>query len=118
MNKKRVNRISAEIQRVLSSAILEGLKDPRVDPLRAGITDVEVTNDLSFAYVYVTVIGDDDVKEETMQGFEHARGYLKKVIGEEVEIRHVPQLIFKLDESQERGMHIEKLIDKIHAEDE
>ncbi|MDO5754797.1 MAG: 30S ribosome-binding factor RbfA [Tissierellia bacterium] len=117
MNEKRVKRISMEIQKVISNAVYHGLRDPRIDSLKTGITDVDVTNDLSFAYVYISIIGDEEEKKETLKGFENARGYLKKLIGEEVDLRHIPQLIFKLDESQERGMHIEKLIDEIRSDE-
>ena len=108
MNIKRVRRISSEIKKVISSSIINSLKDPRIDKLNVSVTDVKVTNDLSFATVYIAVIGDDEMNK--------AKGFLKKQIGESVDLRHVPQLIFKIDETSEQSMHIENLIKSIHEE--
>lgn len=118
MNKKRVDRISQEIKKVLSNVLYNGLKDPRIDPLKVGITACDVTNDLSFCTVYISVIGDRETKERTIEGFKKARGFLKKEIAQGVDVRHVPQLIFKLDETQENAMAINRLIEEIHHESE
>ena len=116
MNIKRVRRISSEIKKVISSSIINSLKDPRIDKLNVSVTDVKVTNDLSFATVYIAVIGDDEKKKQTLEGLNKAKGFLKKQIGESVDLRHVPQLIFKIDETSEKSMHIENLIKSIHEE--
>ncbi|WP_297813753.1 30S ribosome-binding factor RbfA [uncultured Finegoldia sp.] len=116
MNIKRVRRISSEIKKVISNCILNSIKDPRIDKLNVSITEVKVTNDLSFATIYVDVIGDDDKKEKTLEGLNKAKGYIKKEIGDSIDLRHVPQLIFKLDNTSEQGMHIENLIKVIHDE--
>ena len=116
MNIKRVRRISSEIKKVISSSIINSLKDPRIDKLNVSVTDVKVTNDLSFATVYIAVIGDDEKKKQTLEGLNKAKGFLKKQIGESVDLRHVPQLIFKIDETTEKSMHIENLIKSIHEE--
>lgn len=114
MNEKRINRIASEINKVVSGSLYNGLKDPNIDPIYTGITDVKVTNDLSFATIYISVIGDDKKKEETLKGFENAKGFLKREISKSVKLRHTPELIFKLDESTERGMHIENLLKEIN----
>lgn len=114
MNEKRIKRIASEINKVVSNCLYNNLKDPNIDSIYTGITDVKVTNDLSFATIYISVIGDDLKKENTLKGFEKAKGYLKREISTQVKLRHTPELIFKLDESTERGMHIEKLIDEIN----
>ena len=116
MNIKRVRRISSEIKKVISSSIINSLKDPRIDKLNVSVTEVKVTNDLSFATVYIAVIGDDEKKKQTLEGLNKAKGFLKKQIGENVDLRHVPQLIFKIDETSEQSMHIENLIKSIHEE--
>ncbi len=118
MNIKRVRRISSEIKKVISNCIINSLKDPRIDKLNVSVTDVKVTNDLSFATVYVAVIGDDDKKKETLEGLNKSKGFLKREIGNNIDLRHIPQLIFKIDETSEHGMHIENLIKSIHEEDE
>lgn len=116
MIEKRVKRISSEINKIVSNLVYTDLKNPHIDPLYTGITGVEVTNDLSFAYIYISVIGDDIKKQETLKGFEESKGYIRKEISRNVDLRHTPSLIFKLDESTERGMHIEKIIDDLNSE--
>lgn len=116
MNIKRVRRISSEIKKVVSNCIINSLKDPRIDKLNVSVTDVKVTNDLSFATVYVAIIGDDEKKKQTLEGLNKAKGFFKKEIGENIDLRHVPQLIFKIDETSEHSMHIENLIKSIHEE--
>lgn len=114
MNQKRVNRISSEINKVISSCLYNGLKDPHIDPIYTGITDVKVTNDLSFANIYISVIGDENKKTKTIEGFKKAKGYLKKEISQKVDLRQVPELIFKLDESTENGMHIANILNELN----
>ncbi|QQK07630.1 30S ribosome-binding factor RbfA [Miniphocaeibacter halophilus] len=114
MNQKRVNRISSEINKVISHCLYNTIKDPNLDPLYTGITGVNVTNDLSFATVYISVIGDDEKKANTIKGFENAKGYLKREISKNVKLRHIPELIFKIDDSTERGMHIENIINELN----
>lgn len=116
MNKKRIQRISSEIHKVVSNCLYNGIKDPRVDPLTTGITSVKVTNDLSFANIYVSVIGDGKKKEQTINGLQKAKGYIKREISKNVDLRHVPELIFKLDLSSERGQHIENILDELNKE--
>lgn len=113
MNPKRISRIASEINKVISHSLYNGLKDPHLDPVYTSITDVRVTNDLSFATVYIGVVGDDLKKANTLKGFENAKGYLKREISKQVKLRHTPELIFKIDESTERGMHIEKILNEL-----
>ena len=118
MKDLRVKRISAEVQRVLSNALYKDLQDPRIDPVRTAIIDVEVMNDLSHAKVYVSVIGDEEVKKDTLEGFKKAEGFLKKEISEGVDLRHIPDLVFILDESSERGARIEEIIRELQDEED
>lgn len=117
MKDLRVKKISAEVQRVLSNALYKDLRDHRIDPVKTAITEVEVMNDLSHAKVYISVIGDEKEKEETLKGFRKAEGFLKKEISQGVDLRLIPDLVFILDESSERGARIEELIREIQDED-
>lgn len=117
MNKKRIQRIAAEIQRIVSSSLINNIKDPRIDKINTSITGVDVTNDLSYATIYFSTIGDDQKKEDTKKGLVSAGGFLRKEIGEKVELRHTPRLIFKLDNTSEHAQHINDLLDKIYEED-
>lgn len=117
MNNKRAHRISAEIKKIISTSLYNDIKDPRIDAINTGITDVQVTNDLSYATVYISIIGNAEKKEESLEGFRQASGFFKKEIAKSVNLRQIPKLIFKLDESTERGIQINNLIEEIHDKD-
>ncbi|CCQ93056.1 Ribosome-binding factor A [[Clostridium] ultunense Esp] len=117
MKNKRINRISEEIRKVVSELITREIKDPRVSPMTS-ITKVQVTNDLSYANIYVSVLGDKEVKEETLNGLTSAKGFVRKEISNRIDLRHAPEPIFHLDESIEHSLYISKLIEKVNREDE
>lgn len=117
MKDKRINRISGEVKRVVSELINNGLKDPRIN-IMTTVTSVEVTRDLSFANIYVSVLGDDREKNDTIEGLRNAKGFIRNEIGKRVDLRHVPEPIFHLDESLERAMYMNELIEKVTREDE
>jgi ribosome-binding factor A len=116
MNKQRLRRISSEIQRLISDLILqEKLKDPRVTKLTS-ITDVETTEDLRYAFIYVSVFNDDDEKnlEEALEGLNSAKGFIRKKISDEIKLHHAPEPIFRADSSIKKGMRIEEIIKELH----
>ena len=115
MNKKRINRISEEVKKAVSELLLDGLKDPRVNSMTT-VTDVEVTNDLSYANIYISVLGNEKEKKDSMKGLKNAKGFIRNEIAKRVDFRHVPEPVFHLDESIEKAMHITKLINKINKE--
>ncbi|MEW8973471.1 MAG: 30S ribosome-binding factor RbfA [Tissierellaceae bacterium] len=117
MNSKRINRISGEVKKVVSELLYNGLKDPRVSSMTT-VTSVEVTRDLSFANIYISVLGNDRDKEDTISGLESAKGFIRNEIGKRIDLRHVPEPIFHLDESIERGIYMTELIEKVNREDE
>jgi ribosome-binding factor A len=113
MNKNRVNRISEEVRKVVSELLFNGLKDPRVSSMTT-VTKVEVTRDLSFANIYISVLGDEVEKENSLAGLESAKGYIRKEIGSRIDLRYVPLPIFHLDESIEKGIQMSKLIEEVN----
>ena len=117
MNIKRKNRISEEIRKVVSELLMNGIKDPRVSSMTT-ITKVSVTGDLRYVDIYVSVLGDEIAKEETLEGLESAKGYIRMEIGNEIDLRYIPEPIFHLDESIEQGIYMSKLIEKVKEEDE
>ena len=104
---ERTDRIAEEIKKVISEMIQSELKDPRVKGL-ISITKVTITKDLKFCKVYVSVMGAD--KEEVLQGIKSGAGYMRKEIGNRVQIRILPELQFVIDDSIEYGAHIDKVI--------
>lgn len=117
MNERRIARISEEVKRVVSDLVLNDLKDPRIADM-VTITDVEVTRDLSYARIFVSVLGDDKEKEDTLEGLENAKGFIRTEIGKNVELRHVPKPVFLLDESVEKGMRISQLLSEVNRKDD
>lgn len=117
MKDKRMYRISEEMRRSLSEIIQNRLKDPRIPPLTS-VSSVRVTRDLSFATVEVSVLGDEHIREEAIDGLENAKGFLKKELSKEIKIRSMPELLFKLDHSVDDRMNIEKLLHEMKDEDE
>lgn len=111
MAKIRTGRVSEQIKKELSLLIQTELKDPRIGFIT--VTGVEVTNDFSQAKVYLSVLGDDDQKAGTLKGLEKASGFLRSELGKRIRLRHVPELIFKFDESIAYGSRIEKLLGEI-----
>ncbi|NLV75554.1 MAG: 30S ribosome-binding factor RbfA [Tissierellia bacterium] len=117
MDTKRINRISEEVRKTVSELLTIEIKDPRISPM-VTVTKVKVTRDLSYANIYVSVLGDQEAKNETMEGLESAKGFIRKEIGNRIDLRYVPEPVFHLDESIEQGIYMSKLIDKVNEEDE
>ena len=112
MAKDRINKINEEVRRELSNIVRE-LKDSRI-PMMTSIVAVRVTNDLSYAKVYVSVMGDEEVQKKAIQGLKSASGYVRREIGRRLQLRHTPEFIFELDHSIEQGAYINQLIHDIN----
>ena len=129
----RPGRLGEEIRRIVSDLLLREIKDPRLSGI-VSITAVEVTEDGSYATVYVTKLAGKaseeisaEEKEDVLAALRSAKGLIRHEIGRQIKLRHVPDLLFKMDTSLEYGRHISKLIhelgidkteDKKDAEDE
>ncbi|MCM3128759.1 MULTISPECIES: 30S ribosome-binding factor RbfA [unclassified Paenibacillus] len=115
MAKIRTGRVNEQVKKELSLLIQSELKDPRIGFVT--ITGVEVTNDLSQAKVYLSVLGDEEQKNNSLKALDKASGFLRSELGKRVRLRHVPELIFKIDESIAYGSRIEKLLTEIDKPD-
>jgi ribosome-binding factor A len=109
-----MRRVNEALREVLSVRIAGGLKDPRVGFVT--VTAVDTSPDLRHARVYVSVLGDEDERAETMEGLESSRGFLQAGIARELRIKHTPALEFAHDEALERGMRIRRLLDEVDGE--
>ena len=107
----RTRRIAEEIRKIVSTMLINGIKDPRINSL-VSVTDVEVTSDLSYAYVYVSILGGDE--ESTLEGLKSACGYIRREVRKSIKIRHTPEIIFKIDDSLLKGMYMDELIKKVN----
>lgn len=119
----RKGRLGGEIKKIIGELLLKDLKDPRLTDKMLSITDVDVSADGSYATVYLTVLGGSVVdnasrneKQEAIDGLTKASGYIRKIIGKKVKIRHVPELTFKIDESLEYGRHMSQVLDDLHID--
>lgn len=113
----RPERLGEEIRKIISDLILKELKDPRLREGMVSITGVKVTADGSYATVFLTVLGlhpeqeeQEKSKEDVLAAMRSAKGLIRKEIGRQIKLRHVPDLIFKIDTSMEYGRHIEEII--------
>lgn len=116
MAKYRQGRLSEEIKKSISGFLINGAKDPALTSRIISITGVEVTRDLSYATVYVSPVclSDEDkemVYAEVLAGFERAKGAIRGQVSRDIMLRHTPELIFKLDSSQDYGRHIDSIIE-------
>ena len=107
----KIDRINSNMVKEISYILETEIKDEDIKFVT--VTDCKVTNDLSFARVYVTVL-DENKKEQTLKALDKAKGFIRKVLSERMELRHIPELNFVYDESLENGMNIESIINKIH----
>ena len=112
MRNLKGERVASDMQRELGNILLLEAKDE--DFKNVTITDVEVTNDLSFAKIYFTTT---DNREKVEKDLNNAAGFFRSMLAERLEIRHTPELRFIFDESTEYGAKIEKIIEELHNEE-
>lgn len=111
MASNRINRINEEIQKELAQRLRE-LKDPRVAETMVSITRVETTSDLRYAKVYVSFL-EEDKAAECMKGLRSAGGFLRRELGQSLQLRYTPQLQFVLDDSITYGARLLELINSL-----
>jgi ribosome-binding factor A len=99
------------MQKEIADLIRNTIKDPRLPGL-VSVTAVRVTKDLRYAKVFVSVFGNDQEKKDALEALKHAAGFVRHEIGQRIQLRYTPEMLFVLDDSIEHGMHISHLIDK------
>ncbi len=115
MNGRRATRIGDQILREIADLLMRKVKDPRVKG--ATLTGIWVSNDLRYAKVYYSVIGNEEEIRETQAGLDSAKGYIKREIGLRLELKYMPDIVFKHDPSLATGEQMEKLFQQIRKED-
>ena len=111
----RPARVGDSIRHELTELITRQVKDPGIGFLT--ITHVKVTPDLQMARVYYTTMGDEKSRGQTRRALERAKPFLRRQVGQRLQLRRVPELEFFFDESIERGDRIERIIRELHASD-
>jgi len=112
MAKVRVGRVGEQIKKELSQILQAELKDPRVGFIT--VTGVDVTNDLSQAKVYLSVMGTEQQKEDSLKAIEKATGFIRSELGKRIRLRITPELLFQFDTSIEYGSRIDALLNQIN----
>jgi ribosome-binding factor A len=112
----RSNRVAEQMKKELGEIIRRRLKDPRIGFVT--VTDVEVTGDLQQATVFITVLGDDKTRVETLKGLAKAKGFIRTEIGQRIRLRRTPELNFEFDESSNYGNKIDNLLRQIQKTEE
>ena len=117
MPSHRIDRMSEDIRRELT-AILRTVKDPRVTDVMLSIVRAEVTNDLSYATVYISAMEGMEAARTAVKGLQSAQGYVRRELGHALKLRHVPELRFVADDSIEYSARIARKIHELEKEDD
>lgn len=117
MSSTRNARIAEEIRKEISDIISNKLKDPRVSGM-ISITKTSLTKDMRYAKVYISVLGNDEDKNQVLAGLRNASGFIRKEIGQRIKIRYTPEIIFEIDNSIEYGMRISNILKEISKKEE
>jgi len=110
MTTSRMRRVDEALRAVIGSAIASELQDPRIGFVT--VTSVETSPDLRHARLWVTVLGDEDERNETLKGLDAAHGRLQQMISRELRLKHTPELKVLYDDSVDRGMRVGELLEQ------
>ena len=111
---KRAERVSDQMKQEIADILMRKIKDPRIGFVT--VTEVEVADDLRNAKVFVSVYGSE--KAATLKGLESASPYIRSELGRRMRMKFIPELLFRYDDSVERGAHINELLHEIQEKDE
>jgi ribosome-binding factor A len=114
-NSIKNTRINGEVQKELSRLITTEIKDPRIHPLTS-VVAVEVAPDLKNAKVYISVLGDEAVREDTIKGLKSAASFMRSQLAKTINLRNTPELHFIMDQSIEYGITMSRLIDDVNKD--
>lgn len=114
-NRKSIKgtRVNGEVRKEMSRIIREELKDPRI-PAMTSVTDVEVTGDLKFAKIYISVLGSDSDKQNAIEGLKRATPFIRTQLARSINLRNTPELTFVLDTSIEYGVEMSRKIAELN----
>lgn len=121
----RQGRLGEEIRKIISDMLLRELKDPGLAAGMVSVTTVEVTSDGSYATVYLSSFDvgskkgeDEEKKQKLLDAMYRCKGVIKREIGKQVKLRHIPDLVFKIDNSMEYGEHMDELLSSLAKKEE
>ncbi len=113
---RRIERINSIIRQEISDLLLREIKDPRLDNF-VSIVRVDTSPDLSHAFVYVSLMGSDEIKSETMAALQAASRFFKGELGKRLALKTIPEIEFKRDDSIAKAARVLELMDRIESEE-
>ncbi len=113
-NSIKNTRINSEMMKELSNIIRSEIKDPRIAPMTC-VTGAEVAPDLKTCKAWISVLGDETKRQETLEGLKSAEGFIRRQVASALNLRNTPQITFLPDTSIEYGMNMSKLIDEVNG---
>lgn len=112
----RAERVADQIRMEVADILMRRIKDPRVRSVT--VTDVELTNDLRIARVFVTALGTDAETKDVFTGLAKASGFVRSELGKRLTLRYLPEIVFMKDVSGPRGDRVLQLLDEIHVKED
>lgn len=116
MSSQRPERVQEAIRQEISRIVQFEIKDPRLGFIT--ITKVELTKDLRYARVYFSVLGEDKGRHLALKGLNSAKGYIKGLLSDRINLRFMPEISFNIDQSMEHTKHIHDILEKLRKEKE
>lgn len=117
MNRRRVLQFNELLRQELSMLLIRRVRDPRLSSVT--ITEVDATTDLRIARIYVSVMDDEEeTRQNVLHSLQGAAGFLRRELAQRLEVRHTPELVFRLDESARYGQRIDELLAQIRQEEQ
>lgn len=115
MARLRVEKVQEAIKHEISNMLLHDVKDPRIQFVT--VTGVELTDDMSYAKIFISLYGPENTQEETWKALRKALGFMRSEIAKRIRLRFAPTLILERDKSVEYSAHIQSILDKINKEE-
>lgn len=112
----RADRVADQIRMEVADILMRRIKDPRVRSVT--VTDVELTNDLRIARVFVTALGAEAETKDVFAGLAKASGFVRSELGKRLTLRYLPEIVFMKDVSGPRGDRVLQLLDEIHVKED
>ena len=115
---RRVERVAALIRRETSELLINGIRDERVHHGMVSITEVEVSGDLQHCKIFVSIYGEEEQRQQVLEGLQAASGYLRGELGRRLQMRRAPEVVFQLDRGIEKGTSVLHLLNRLEEERE
>ena len=115
-NTRRVEKFAALIRKEISQLLMSGIRDEKIQKTIVSITEVEVSNDLQYCKVFVSLLGEQTIKEEVLSALDASSGFVKGELARRLKMRRAPEIVFKLDKGMEKGSSVLNLLGKLKQE--